>query len=301
MKGGLYVLDNGGSKVLGKSFWDRLRVKALLDKYLEGYIEYAKQLQVFYSLTDKQTIGVLNMTISVQKLSELTKMWKTVTPIAGGYVNVPDGDYVGDLKEMVIQDAKASGRLQVASSFEIVDGEQEGKIVKCFDGLDNATSAGHFRHKCEVIGLDLPEDAKLWQEVFDTFIADSARVDLYNITMKTNKGKDGKDYSNLYVNGISEFTKGDEAAEGAVDNGEVEMTQEELDAQEQAQADADAQAQADAEAVAAQQIPQPRRVVAARPVAQVAKPVARVAAPVVRVAAKPVAPVAGVRKIIAKR
>ena len=171
---------------MDKSFWDRLRVKALLDKYLEGYIEYAKQLQVFYSLTDKQIIGVLNMTVSIQKLSELTKMWKTVTPIAGGFVNVPDGNYVGDLKEMVIDDAKASGRLQVVSAFEIVDGEQEGKVVKSFDGLDNATSAGHFRHKCEVIGLDLPEDAKVWQESFDAFISDPARVDLYNITVKTN-------------------------------------------------------------------------------------------------------------------
>ena len=292
--------------MIDKSFWDRLRVKALLDTYLEGLIEYAKELQCVYSLTDQQIIGVLNM-VDIKKLSALTAMWKTVTPIAGGYVNVPDGDYVGDLKEMVMEDSKSSGRLQVASSFEIVDGEQEGKIVKSFDGLDSETSAGHFRHKCEVIGLDLPEDAKLWQETFDAFIADPARVDLYNITLKTNKGKDGKDYSNLYVNGISEFTKGDEAAEGAVDNGEVEMTQEELDAQEQAQADADAQAQADADALAAQQIQQPRRVVAQRPVAQVAKPVARVAAPVraaapvARVAAKPVAQVAGVRKIIAKR
>lgn len=301
MKGGLYVID--------QSFWDRLRVKALLDKYLEGLIEYAKELQWMYSLTDQHIMGVLNMTVNVQKLSELTKMWKTVTPIAGGYVNVPDGDYIGDLKEMVIEDAKASGRLQVASTFEIVDGEQEGKTVKSFDGLDNATSAGHFRHKCEVIGLDLPEDAKLWQESFDAFIADPARVDLYNITVKTNKGKDGKDYSNLYVNGISEFTKGEgeAVAEDAVDSGEVLMTQEELDAQEQAQADADAQAQAEADALAAQQIQQPRRVVAARPVAQVAKPVARVATPVrvaqpvARVAAKPVAPVAGMRKIIAKR
>ena len=75
---------------------------------------------------------------------------------------------------------------ELGSAFEIVDGEQEGKVVKSFDGLDNATSAGHFRHKCEVIGLDLPEDAKLWQESFDAFIADSTRVDLYNLTMKTN-------------------------------------------------------------------------------------------------------------------
>ena len=241
--------------------------------------------------------------VDIKKLSALTAMWKTVTPIAGGYVNVPDGDYIGDLKEMLMEDAKASGRLQVASTFEIVDGEQEGKTVKSFDGLDNETSAGHFRHKCEVIGLDLPEDAKLWQESFDAFIADPARVDLYNITIKTSKGKDGKDYSNLYVNSISEFTKGGEAAEDEVDNGEV-VTQEELDAQ--AQADVDAQAQADADALVAQQIQQPRRVVAQRPVVAVAKTAAKVVAPV-RVVAKPVAPVAsvvpvaGVRKIIAKR
>ena len=250
--------------------------------------------------------------MDVKKLSELTKEWKTTVPIAGGYVNIPDGDYVGDLKEMKMEEAKASGRLQICSSFEIVasdDPDQEGKTIKSFDGLDNKTSRGYFKDKCNIIGLDLPEDAKDWQDTLDAFVANPDRVDLYNITIKTSKGKNEKDYSNVFVNGISEYTKGveGETVEGEiVDEGQA-LTQEEQDEldqqqkeQEEAQAEDEARALALEKEALAQQLKHPRKVMA-RPVSQVAKPLAKVAAPIARATAKPVAPPVVMRKIIARK
>lgn len=212
------------------------------------------------------------------KLSNLTKMWKKVTPIASGFSQVPDGSYVGDLKEMIIEEAKKSGRLQVTSTYEIVDGEFLGKTVKTFDGLDNETSAGYFKNTCEVIGLDLPEDAELWQETMDAFVGNPERLDLYDITIKSSTGKDGKTYSNTYVNGISEYTKGaEEGAEEEVVEEAVEELVEEI-VEEEVQQEVKA--------------PLMKRF-ATRPVAN-AKPVAQVAT---KVAAKPVV----TRKIVAKR
>ena len=243
----------------------------------------------------------------MSKLSSLSTLWKKVTPTAAGFVQIPDGDYVGDLKEMKMEESKASGRLQVVSSYVILDeGDCEGKTVKRFDGLDNETSMGFFKGVCEVIGFEVPEDLELLQEAMDAFVADSNRMDLYKLTMKTSKGKDGKTYSNLFVNGISDYTKGDgteETVEGEVIEEEVEV--------EEGEVEGEVEGEIVEEVVEEVQEIQPplkkfARVVT-KPVAQVAKQVAK---PVVKLAAKPVVQlhtvtakpvVGGVRKIIAKR
>jgi len=186
--------------VIDNSFWDRLRVKALLENYIEGFIEYAKLLQDEYSLTDEHIIGVIKM-VDTNKLSKLSAMWKKVKPIQPSFSNVPDGDYIGDLKEMKLAESKKSGRLQVEMTFEVADGEYEGKTVKRFDGVEEETGMGYFKNLCEVIGFDIPDDMNVWQEEMDAFVAGNT-TDLYDITIKTNDK-----YANVYVNSVSEYTK----------------------------------------------------------------------------------------------
>ena len=260
-----------------KVFYNKLRVKALLDKYLEGFIEYALQLKQQYSLTDEHIKGVITMSATVingNKLAELSKLWKRAVP-AEAFVNVPDGEYVGDLKEMKLDQSKKSGRLQVTSTFEIADGDNAGKTTKKFDGVDDLVSMGYFKRYCEIIGLDLPEDLGLWQEALDEFVANN--VDLYNITVKSSKGKDDKTYNNVYVNGISEYTKGTEGTEGT----------EEGAAEPEPEPEAEAEAEPEEEAEEEQQVEPPKKFVKT------------FAKPVVKVAAKPIA--TAPKKIVAKR
>jgi hypothetical protein len=165
-----------------------------------------------------------------QKLSKLSASWKKVAPITSTFSNIPDGDYVGDLKEMKLGESKA-GRTQVVLEWEVADGELAGKKQKQFYGLtDNVGNAddvgmGHFKNVTEILGVELSEDPNAWQEEFDAFVA--ANTALFEITVKA-KG----DYSNVYVNGVSEYSKGTEetATEEVTTEEEVveEVTEEEV-------------------------------------------------------------------------
>ena len=193
------------------------------------------------------------------KLSSLSKMWKKVQPIQPSFSNVPEGEYVAELKEMKLEESK-KGRVQVTSTYEIADGEYEGKTVKRFDGLDTETNLGYFKGYCEIIGYDIPEDIELLQEGMDEFVANNP--DLFNITIKI---KD--QYSNVYVNGVSEFVKGGEESE------EEEATEE----VEEAEAEEETTEEEVAEEEEEQEVTPPARKVMAKPVAKVAaKPVATV-------------------------
>lgn len=269
--------------MIDSSFWDRLRVKKLLGSYLEGFIEYAKMLQDEYNLTDKHIIGVLNM--ELKNVSALVAAWKKAEPIAAAFSNVPDGDYVGDLKAIELGNAK-KGRLQVVFTWEVADGEHAGATQKQFYGLtDDKGNAdekgmGYFKNVTEVIGLDLPEDLRLWQDAFNEFLGVNASA-LYEIAVKVNGN-----YANVYVNGVSELTKGTEGEEEVAEEigeeeGVVEEIAEEVVEEEQVEE--------------VQEVRAPIRKVVAK---VVAKPVAKVAA---KVAAKPVAQVTKKVVVLARR
>lgn len=212
-------------------------------------------------------------------LSNLGKTWKTVEAVTAAFSNLPDGDYIGDLKELKLGTAK-KGRRQIVAEWEIVDGELAGHKQKQFYGLSDdagkadATGMGYWKGVCEVIGLDLSEDLNIWQEEMDAFIANSAA--LYEITAKANGN-----YTNVFINAVSEYTKtegeGEEqteeaAGEAAVAEEEFEVVEEEVE----------------------QEVVVPTRKVLAKPVA--VKPVAKVA--VAQPAKKVVAAAQPVRKIV---
>lgn len=154
------------------------------------------------------------------KLLKLSASWKKVAPITASFANIEDGDYIGDIKELKLGESKA-GRTQVVLDWEIADGDFAGKTQKQFYGLsDNNgnpddTGMGYFKNLCEVIGLDLPEDLNLWQETMDEFVANN--TSLFDITAKAKGG-----YTNVYVNGVSDFTKGTEGGEEGTVEGVTE-------------------------------------------------------------------------------
>ncbi len=149
------------------------------------------------------------MSISV-KLAKLTKQWKNAQPISPSFNTVPDGDYVAKLNSMTLEESKKSGRLQVVSEFEIVDGEHEGQTVRKFDGINNEQEMGWFKGYCDIIGFEVPKDLTDLESEMSGFVENNS--DLFNIRLKT--GNSG--YQNLYVQGVSEYTMGeDEEAEEA--------------------------------------------------------------------------------------
>jgi len=221
-------------------------------------------------------------------LSALGAQWKKVEATTGSFSNIPDGDYVGDLKEIKLAQSK-KGRWQAEFTWEVADGEQSGRTQKHFYGLsDNtgkpdAVGMGRFKGTCEVIGLDLSEDANVWQDDFNAFLSENSNA-LYDITVKANGN-----YANVYTNSVSEYTKGGEE-EATEEEATEEVTEEEVTEEEGEGVEEVTEEEVYEEAVEEEQevvVPKKKIVVVTKPVAKVAaKPVAKVA---VRVAAKPVA------------
>jgi hypothetical protein len=196
-------------------------------------IDFKKKLEEWIAAGRPDFVDNGNLTIegdckmAIANASKLSAMWKKVTPIAASFSNVPDGDYIGDLKEMTLGNAK-KGRLQVVFGWEVADGEQVGKTQKQFYGISDdkgnpdETGMGYFKNVCEVIGLDLPENLELWQETMDQFLVDNATV-LYDIAAKANGN-----YTNVFINQVSDFTKGEEGAaeeEAATEEVEEEVVE----------------------------------------------------------------------------
>jgi hypothetical protein len=230
-------------------------------------------------------------------LSALGATWKTVEATTASFSNVPDGDYIGDLKEIKLGQSKKK-RWQVEFTWEMADGEQVGKTQKQFYGIStnegqaDAVGMGYFKGVAEVLGLDLPEDGNLWQAVFDEFIEVNSNA-LYDITIKSNK-----EFANVYVNGISEYTKGGEGGEGeeTVEEATEEETVEEAIEEEAVEEVTEEEVVVEEEAV--QEVVMPTKKIVAK---VAAKPVAKVAAkPVAKVAVKPVVKVAPVAKVATK-
>jgi hypothetical protein len=247
--------------------------------------------ELWNPVSDRLTIPINegDCKMAIANASKLSQMWKKVTPIAASFSNVPDGDYIGDLKEMTLGNAK-KGRLQVVFNWEVADGEQAGKTQKQFYGLSDdkgnpdETGMGYFKNVCEIIGLDLPEDLELWQETMDQFLVDHATV-LYDIGAKANGA-----YTNIYINAVSDFTKGEE---GAVE--EEVATEEELEVVEVSEEEVVEEVEEEVQQVVT---PVKRTVAVAKPVAKVAakpvaaKPVAKVAVAPAKMSAQPAKKVA---------
>ena len=217
----------------------------------------------------------------IKALSTLGATWKKVEATTGSFSNVPDADYLGDLKEIKLAQSK-KGRWQVEFTWEIADGEQSGRTQKQFYGVsDNngnpdSVGMGYFKGTCEVIGLDLSEDANVWQDEFNAFLSENSNA-LYDITVKANGN-----YANVYVNSVSESTKGVEG-EGEEQAGTEEVGEEEGVVEEVGEEVVYEEAVEEVQQVV---VPKKKVVVVTKPVA---KPIAKaIAKPVAKAVAQPV-------------
>lgn len=114
----------------------------------------------------------------------------------------------------------------------------------------------------------MPDELNLWQEAMDEFVTNS--TSLFDIVAKANG-----EYVNVFVNGVSEYTKGTEGEEEAVEETvEEEVVEEEEEAVEEV-TEEEVEEEVEEEM---QEVKLPVKKVVAKVVAKpVAKPVAKTA------------------------
>jgi hypothetical protein len=150
---------------------------------------------------------------------------------------------------------------------------------------------GYFKGYAEIIGLDIPEDIELLQDSMDTFVGNCG--DLFNIHVKKGKSEDGtKDYTNIYVNGISDLVLGEEGQEEGEIQEEVVDEGQEVVEEEVAEEGQEEVAEEIIEEVMEepQQITAPMKRFSAKPAQKTngkAAPVAQAVKPTVKTTAKP--------------
>lgn len=141
---------------------------------------------------------------NIQKqLKKLQGDWEEAEAAEGGRKRFKDGDYVGKLNGMEVGEAKSSGRLQLVTTFEIVEPEKyEGQEHRMFNGIDDK-GMPYLKLLCNQFGIDMPDDLADLPDVVKEFADDfDGTVEFALVT------KDG--YQNTYVNEVNDGSDDDD-------------------------------------------------------------------------------------------
>lgn len=127
------------------------------------------------------------------QLEEFETAWKEASA-ESVFDNLPDGKYQVGIEEVRLENAKKSGRLQLAWVLTVMNGDYAGRKVFHYRGLDREESVGWMKREIYACGLevesilDLPD---MLPELLDRVV---------EITLKTKRGSDGEDYQNCFIN-----------------------------------------------------------------------------------------------------
>jgi len=131
------------------------------------------------------------------QLEEFEEAWREA-PAENVFDNLPDGKYQVSIEEVRLENAKKSGRLQLAWVLTVMNGDYAGRKVFHYRGLDREESVGWMKREIYACGLevesilDLPD---MLPELLDRVV---------EITLKTKRGSDGEDYQNCFINKLLE-------------------------------------------------------------------------------------------------
>jgi hypothetical protein len=129
----------------------------------------------------------------VSQLEQFDAAWAEA-PEEDSYENLPDGKYQVSIQEVRFENAKNSGRLQLAWVFEVLNsGPNMGRKLFHYRGLDKEESVGWMKKEIYTCGLRVEKVSEL-PEMLDQLLD---RV--VEITLKTKK-KDGQEYQNCFIN-----------------------------------------------------------------------------------------------------
>lgn len=130
------------------------------------------------------------------RLAEFEHDWQNTDTNGkkGEYKNPPDGVYQVKIDECRFENAKTSGRLQLAWVFRVVSPmSMDGKPIYHYRGLDGDASVSWMKREIYACGLHVDSIKELPGNL--PYLIDR----VIEITLKTTN-KNGKEYQNLYVN-----------------------------------------------------------------------------------------------------
>lgn len=128
------------------------------------------------------------------QLEAFEDAWQEAPADGGGWDNLPDGKYQVRIEGVRFENAKSSGRLQLAWVFNVESGSYEGRKIFHYRGLDREESVGWMKKEIYACGLevervsDLPD---MLPELLDRIV---------EVTLKTKRGSNGEDYQNCFIN-----------------------------------------------------------------------------------------------------
>lgn len=110
----------------------------------------------------------------------------------GSYDNPPDGKYTTRLTGATINESKNSGRVQIVFTYLVVDGDEAGRDLKSFHGIEDEQQMEWAASHCYRLGLDISDVplVKLPENLAEL----EAFAPYVKLTLKT-KGE----YQNIYV------------------------------------------------------------------------------------------------------
>ena len=133
-----------------------------------------------------------------QELEQFRVAWNNAeVKDVGEYTPPPDGTYQARIDKVRFENAKTSGRLQLAWVLKIVAPEaMEDKTIYHYRGLDREESVGWMAQELytcgvDVKGIDIIDLPDHLPQLLDRII---------EVVLKTKKGRDGTDFQNCYIN-----------------------------------------------------------------------------------------------------
>ena len=92
-----------------------------------------------------------------KKLKKLQGDWEESEAAEGGRKRFKDGDFTVKLKSMEIGESKASGRVQLVTTFEVVEPEKyEGEEIRMYNGIDDK-GMPYLKLLCNQFGIEIPD------------------------------------------------------------------------------------------------------------------------------------------------
>ncbi len=127
------------------------------------------------------------------QLEQFDAAWAEA-PEGDSFENLPDGKYQVSIEEVRFENAKKSGRLQLAWIFEVLSsGENMGRRIFHYRGLDNEMSIGWMKKEIFTCGLRVEKASELpgmLEYLLDRVV---------EVTLKTKKTDKGE-FQNLFIN-----------------------------------------------------------------------------------------------------
>ena len=137
-----------------------------------------------------------------EQLQEYEQMWQDA-PEGDTFENLPDGKYQVSIQEVRFENAKTSGRLQLAWVFQVESGQHKGRKVFHYRGLDKEESVGWMKKEVARCGLKVEQITDLPDKLEELLFR------IIEITLKTKKNN-GEEFQNCFINKLLE-----EPAEGS--------------------------------------------------------------------------------------